>query len=135
MSSSDFFVKATISDFRKFLASHDVFGDNVVNTSSIEFEVFDPHYEVSTVFNSPCAISNFNKLNNDFSDESIVTLNRGHFDVLSISDATKFVKVSFNELHDDRDPSLSFRKDFDSSLIRVYQAWFYQDPLLLKIIK
>lgn len=135
MPSSDFFVKATVSDFRNFLASHDVFGDNVVNTSSIEFEVFDPHYEVSTVFNSPCAISNFNKLNNDFSDESVVILKRGHFDVLSISDATKFVKVSFNELHDDRDPSLSFRKDFDSSLIRVYQAWFYQDPSLLKIIK
>jgi hypothetical protein len=33
-----FFVKATVSDFRNFLASHDVFGDNVVNTSSIEFE-------------------------------------------------------------------------------------------------
>ena len=82
MPSSEFFVKATISDFRKFLASYDVFGDdvfgdNVVNTSSIEFEVFDPHYEVSTVFNSPCAISNFNKLNNDFSDKSIVTKKRG----------------------------------------------------------
>lgn len=88
MPSLDFCVKATISDFRKFLTSYDVFGDNVVNTSSIEFEVFDPHYEVSTVFNSPCAISNFNKLNNDFSDESIVTLKRGHFDVLSISDAS-----------------------------------------------
>ena len=39
--------------------------------------MFDPHYEVSTVFNSPCAISNFNKLNNDFSDKSIVTKKRG----------------------------------------------------------